>query len=299
MFFCFDFQVNLKKSSKGYHYDAKQGQRNAKAERITRLFTFEEQSDRANVAARIGRMPSPRDNSWLHYIEHRIRMSRNGIDTYTQRCYARLQLDKHIESNRAIDRIAGKLVAKKSALIHMGAAEPCHPNSPIKIKKHVRCPGTRKLLNAFKKRGNVVVRFVDEYMTSQLCGRCFNRFPQWTRSKRYKKCDTCIPDQRVGLAELIVTNVSKRAYQMQQAIMQVWQQMAENGDRIAATLTQLKTRRLVSKKQRFWKTWQPNGAANAGPEEDADTQPQEAIKTVWHRDISAAKLILYRGKHSN
>lgn len=112
----FCFQVNMKKSSKGYHYDAKQGQRNKKAERITRLFTFEEQTDRANAAARIGRMPSPRDNSWLHYIEHRLRVSKNGIVTYTQRCYARLQLDKHIESHRAIYRIAGKLVGKKSPI---------------------------------------------------------------------------------------------------------------------------------------------------------------------------------------
>lgn len=68
----------------------------------------------------------------------------------------------------------------------------------------------------------------------------------------------------------------------------MWQQMAEDGDRIAAILTQRSDYRLVSKKQRFRKTWQPIAGANAGPDEAAETQPQAAIKTVWHRDISAA-----------
>lgn len=290
-FFSLHFQCNLKKSSKEYHYDTKQGIRNAKLERLTRLFAFEEQTDRNNIASTIGVMPSPRNTSWHHYIQHRIRMSMDGIDVYTQRNVARLRLDKHIEWHRAIDKIAAKLVCHKAALIYIGAGQIA-ANSIISIKKHVRCPGTRKLINAFKKRGNCVIRMVDEWMTSQLCGRCFNRFPRWTKPKRFKKCDNCIPDEHLGLPEMIVTNVSKRALQMYRATIRVWQEMAEQGDAIAAILTQRDTGRLVSKKQRFLKTWLPN-AVNAGTEDAA--QAQKVLKTVWHRDISAAKLILYKG----
>lgn len=289
----------MKKSSKEYHYDTKQGIRNDKLERLTRLFTFEEQQDRNNIAATIGTMPSPRNTSWRHYIAHRLRMMENGIETYTQRNVARLRLDKHIESHRIIDRIVARLVNFLSAIILIGAGHFA-ANSPISIKKHVRCPGTRKLIGAFKKRGNCVVRMVDEYMTSQHCGKCFKRFPQWTRPKRFKLCDDCRPDENImRLPTAIVTNVSKRALQMQREIMRVWREMAEDGDAVAAILTQRNAKRLVSKKQTFLKTWQSNNA-NAEMEDaaKAEAQPRKTVKTVWHRDISAARLILYRGIHS-
>lgn len=281
----------MKMSSKKYHYHTKQNSRNAKADQMTRLFVFEEKADIANVAKAIGTMPSSKDTTWRHYIEHRLHMSTDGIKVYTQRKYARLQLDKHMEWHRAIDKIAGKLVGHKAAIVFVGAGGN-DANSPIKIKKHVKCPGTRKLVNTFKKRANCVVRMVDEWMTSQHCGRCFTRFPQWTRPKRYKKCDNCHPDERLRLPEWIVTNVSKRLLQMNRTTVKMWQQMAEWGDAIAASLTGRKTGRLVSGKRRFRKTWQPN-AVEAGTEEAA--QPQKVLKTVWHRDISAAKLILYKG----
>lgn len=293
--FClFHFQCNMKKSSKEYHYGTKQNSRNAKADQMTRLFVFEEKADIANVAKTIGHMPSPRDTSWHHYIQHRLRMSKDGFETYTQRKYARLQLDKHIEWHRAIDRIAGKLVGHKPAVVFVGAGGN-DANSPIKIKKHVKCPGTRKLVNTIKKRGNCVIRMVDEWMTSQHCARCFTQFPRWTKPKRYKKCDNCHPDARLRLPELIVTNVSKRVLQMSRAIEKMWRQMARQGYAIAAILTGRNTGRLVSKKKRFSKTWQPN-AVDAGTEEAA--QPRKVLKTVWHRDISAAKLILYKGIYS-
>lgn len=100
-------------TSKQYHYYTKQNSRNTKADQMTRLFQFEEKADIANA--------SPRDTSWRHYMDHRLRMSKDGIETYTQRKYARLQLDKHIEWHRVIDRIAGKLVGHKPALIFFGA----------------------------------------------------------------------------------------------------------------------------------------------------------------------------------
>lgn len=292
-FASFHSQDNLTTSSKRYHYNAKQGIRNAKAEDIARLFKFEEEADRNLIAAAIGQMPSPQNDSWRHYVTHRLRMLQNGIATYTQRSYARIRLSKHIEWQRAIDTFAAKLVGHKPAVIHIGAGNIA-ANSPIRIKKHVRCPGTRKLVVAFKKRSNCVVRMVDEFKTSQLCGRCFKPFPRWSKSKRFKKCENCEPDERIRLPAMIVSNVSKRVLQMKRAIERIWREMRDQGDAIAAILTRGNTERLVSKKQRFFKNWQPN-AVNPGSTDAA--QSRKALKTVWHRDISAAKLILYKGIH--
>lgn len=265
-------------------------------ERITRLFNYEEETDRNQIDAAIGSMPSPQNQTYHHYIQHRLKMSRNGIETYTQRSVARLRLDKHIECHRAIDRIANKLVCHKSALIYIGAGGSTPANSPISIKKYVRCPGTRKLLNALKKRGNCIIKMVDEYMTSQHCARCFKQFPRWTKPKRYKLCDNCQPNERVHLPQMIVTNVSKRVLKMKRTIERTWKEMVNDGDAIAAILTQRNTKRLVSKKQRFWKNWlQPNVAVNAETENAA--QSPKNLKTVWQRDISAAKLILYKGNN--
>jgi hypothetical protein len=273
------------------------------------LFTFEEQTDRNRIAATIGEVPSPRGASWRSYIEHRLRMMENGIETYTVKQYARLGLDKHIEWYRAIDKIVGKLVSNQSAIVYIGAGGSTPANSPIKIKKHVRCPGTRKLIAAFKKRSNCVIRLVDEYMTSQHCARCFKRFPLATRGDRYKVCVGCVPNPIVQLPKLIVTHVSKRLLQMRRAIERVWRAMRETGDvliemgdelmdDIAAVMAIFQddpnTGRLVSKKQRFFKTWPPM-PVNVEIEGNADGQP--LLTTVWHRDIAAAKLILYKGMH--
>lgn len=258
----FDFkpyfhQVNLKTSSKRYHYDAKQGVRNDKAEKMTRLFDFEEKTDRNEIAAEIGQMPSPRDSSWAEYIQHRLRVMENGIATYSNRNYARLRLDKHINWHRAIDKLAGQLVNHKPAIVFIGAGHIA-ANSPISIRKHVRCPGTRKLVEAFEKRGNCYVFMVDEWRTSQLCGRCFRPFPRRTKSYRFKKCDDCQPNPALMLPTLIVTNVSKRTLQMKRTIMKIWGEMGNRGNALAAALAQRNTARLVSKKQRFLKTWTPN-----------------------------------------
>lgn len=263
---------------------------------MTRLFTYEEKSDRTRIAAEIAQMPSPRDSSWEHYIKHRLRVMENGIATYTQRSYARLRLDKYIEWHRAIDKIAGTLVNHKPAIIWVGAGQIA-ANSIISIRKHVRCPGTRKLVEAFQKRGNCVVIMVDEFNTSQHCAKCFSRFDRRTKSYRFKTCENCQPNQILQLPTLIVTNVSKRILQMRRTIMKTWNEMRDMGDMFAAMLTHTNSSRLVSKKQCFLKTWQLNGNMNAV---DGDTaQQQQTHKTVWHRDICAAKLILYRGEFIN
>lgn len=277
----------MKTSSHQYHYLTKQGVRNKKQEELTRLFTLEEQMDRENVKEQIGVIPSPRGSTWASYILHRLRMLEEGISTYTTRSYARMRLDKHIEWHRAIDLLAGRLVNHMPAIIYMGSGGSTPANSPIGIKKHVRCPGTRKLIEAFKKRGNCVVRMVDEYLTSQTCAKCFGRFDRRTKPYRYKLCADCQPYPFNFHPNRIITNVSKRLLQMKRGIMKMWREMRDAGHEVAAILTQSNTRRLVSKKHGFSKTWQPNANVNGGG---------RLLKTVWHRDICAAKLILYRGK---
>lgn len=134
---------------------------------------------------------------------------------------------------------------------------------------------------------------VDEWMTSQHCARCFKQFDRRTRSHRFKKCENCVPNPIVRLPNLIVTNVSKRILQMKRAIVSVWRDMKMMGDAIASALLKPTTGRLVSKEQRFAKTWQL--IAVNGMEEEAAAQPS-SLTTVWHRDIAAAKLILYKGR---
>lgn len=129
--------------------------------------------------------PSPRGVYWRSYVQHRLKMFESGLATYANQQYARLSLDKYIESNREVDKTAARLTNKKKSIVYVGSAE-ISPNSPIKIRKYVRCPGVRKLVKAFKKLGNVYIRFVDEYFTSQTCARCFSRFDQNTRKDRFK-----------------------------------------------------------------------------------------------------------------
>lgn len=168
-------------SSKEYHWSAKQNKRNRKAKHMTEAFTIMERNDRNEYIV----MPSPRGVNWRSYVQHRLRMFEAGFVAYANQKYARFALDKYIESNSAIDKIAARLTNKQKSIVYIGAAE-ISPNSPIRIRKHVRCPGTRKLVKSFKKLGNCYIRFVDEYFTSQTCAKCFNRFDPNTRRNRFK-----------------------------------------------------------------------------------------------------------------
>lgn len=195
----------MKTSSKKYHWLAKQKTRDKKAQRWTAKFTEEEQADRNNRAL-YSRMPSPLGTQWIDYIHHRIKMLKKGMECYTTAQYTRLQFDKYIESNRTIDKVTGNLVNHQAAVIHMGNVD-MSPNSPIRIKKHVRCPGTRKLLKGFKKRRKCVVRKVDEYFTSQTCAKCGRRFNRATRSHRFKVCENCGAVPGSIFAELLPSKI--------------------------------------------------------------------------------------------
>lgn len=225
--------------------------------------------------------PSPLGRHWLSYVHHRLRMQIYGIAAYTTRKYTRLSLDKHIESNRAIDVIANKLTKSKRALIFLGNADT-PPNSPIKIKKNVRCPGTRKLINAFKKTGKCVVLPVDEYFTSQTCAKCFGRFDRRTRKDKIKVCQDCHPTADAWLPSKIVTQLGKRNLQAFRKL-----QRARNPE--------ISDSELLTKVKAYTKIWEINDETD-DMDVDADADQQGTPhKTVWQRDIVAAKCILIKG----
>lgn len=184
-FFCSflfsNIQFNILIPATKYNWHAKHKKRIRKGERLTHAFKVAEQNDRNEYIV----MPSPRGRFWLSYVQHRLKMFEGALGAYANQRYARLGFDKYVQTNRTIDRIAASLTNKLKSIIYIGSAE-FSPNSPIGIRKNVRCPGTRKLVKAFKKLGNVYIRFVDEYFTSQTCARCFGRFDRNTRAHRFK-----------------------------------------------------------------------------------------------------------------
>lgn len=170
-------------------------------DKLTKKYRREEQAD-----LRATDNPSSRGVRWLDFIWHKLRMAPNGIPAHTKRYYARLSLGKHIEVNRTLDEVANYIAPPgRSAAIYAGAAGDVPPNSPFKIKKNIRAPGTRRLLNCFKKRNNIYVMRVDEYMTSQTCARCTTRFDRRTKSHRFKVCRNCVPNPQMWLPSSITT----------------------------------------------------------------------------------------------
>lgn len=210
----------------------------------------------------------------MEYIQHRLRFFNDGVQTYTRRKYARLALDKYIWSTKAMDTLTSKIVQNKSAMVLIGAAN-MNPNSPI--KKYKRCPGMRRLVASMKKRGNCTCVFVDEYNTSQKCARCFEQFPEGTRAHRMKMCRRCDPIDEALPANVVSSYVSKRKLRRRKQEQQVLQNHQQHAV-------------MVQKKTRFIKNTELLPAA----EGDAAVG-----QTIWHRDITAAKLILYKGKQVN
>lgn len=123
-------------------------------------------------------------------------------------------------------------------------------------------------MNGFKRRGNVYIVPTDEYNTSQTCAECFGRFDRATLNDRFKVCQNCRPHPAAMLPSIIVTQRGRRDLN---EFRKLSRQMNEE---------------LASKVVIYRKWW-------------ADSQaPDFAKKTVWHRDIAAAKCILIKGKLS-
>lgn len=246
----------------------------------------------------------------MSYIEYRLAMMTQGMAVYATRKYARLSFDKFVESYRISDKIAASLTNKKPSMIYLGAGQMA-PNSPIGIKRRLRCPGTRKLLASFKKLGNCVVRFVDEWNTSQHCAKCIERFDRRTRNHKFKVCQECHPIELDGLISprVIVSKLSKRKLKQLRRVKKaelaterraniearraarqanvVQPEVNQPIIRISRRIRPAKER-LVPKINVFYKKVQDD-AGEWVPLVDQS-------KTVWHRDTVAALCILYKGK---
>lgn len=223
-----------------------------------------------------------------------------------QRISTRLNLDKYIESNRVCDYVTQMLTNNEPSLIHFGGAE-MSPNRPIHIKKHVRCPGNRKLIKSFKKQPKYEVNVVDEYFTSQTCAKCFRRFDRLTKGDRYKLCPDCRPDPGAMLPSVIVTMQSKRMFQLMKFLFEIEQEQEQehrNGNQAvgnAAHLNQPDAGSLLPKVKVHIKKWLVNPVSGVLEYVDEKqlaemefAQPR-IHKTVWNRDIVAAKCILIKG----
>lgn len=219
---------------------------------------------------------SPKDSTYFEYIKHSLQFFHEGVATYTQRKYARLSLDAYILSQKAMDKITGEIVNNKSALVFIGSAN-MSPNSPI--KKYQKCPGTRKLAISLKKRGNCDMVYVDEFKTSQVCGKCFAPFPVETRTHRMKVCQDCKPSPLAMPAKKISTYISRRELKAEKKKLKEQQQQDNQPMPI-----------IVSKKKQFI----PKDISIIAV--DSSVAPR-SLKTIWHRDISAAKAIMHKGNH--
>lgn len=275
----------------------KQNIRNRKAKRWTRLFTAEENNDRNNREI-YPSIPSPKGIGWLFYIQHRLKMMEQGIAVYTTDKYTRLDFDKYVESNRVCDTIAGMLTNHQPTLVHFGGAQTA-PNSPIGIKKGLRCPGNRKMLRSYKKCRHCHVNIVDEYYTSQTCAKCFKRFNPRTKRDRYKMCIDCQPHPDAMLPSIIVAKRGKRLMRKLRLMDFLTEKEFEECDDSHAIRPN--TENLLSTVGIYQKKWLVNPVngvleyVNAEQTEDMDIVIPQIHKTVWHRDIVAAKCILIKG----
>lgn len=249
---------------------------------------------------------------WRDYIWHRLKMHEHGIAVYTTDKYTRLSFDKYVRSNSVCDSVAHMFTGNRPALMHLGAAEMA-PNSPIGIKKGLRCPGTRKMLRSYRKCAHCKVNMVDEYYTSQTCGKCYARFDRRTKKHRFKICTDCRPDTTEMLPSLIVTKIGRKRWREMRLIEFLREKDAEENNanqpvgNAAPNPNQQTTNRLLPTVMLHHKTWLVNPVSGILEYVKAEqTDEMEVVdwtaheprihKTVWHRDIVAAKCILIKGK---
>lgn len=132
LFISFKHKENITISAKRYHFDAKKHSRDIRRERLSQEFKDEELQNLHLYPA----MTSQRGEFWFFYVEHRLEMCERGFDTYAKRKYVQIDLDKYIQSTRALDEITSRLSGNKPSLFFIGTGgqSAC---SPIRIRKHV------------------------------------------------------------------------------------------------------------------------------------------------------------------
>lgn len=297
----------IKISSGKYHRMAKQYIRDWKAAKMTSAFEERARLDRENREI-YPRIPSPKGSDWNDYITHCLKFFTEGVRTYTRRRYARLSLNKYIQGQKAMDSIVNKITNKSATIVFIGGAK-MSASSPI--KKYRRCPGTRKIAISMKKKIDCAVVYVDEHNTSQVCPNCLEKFPEETKRDRMKLCADCVRLPETSPATLITTNHGKRQLKVKRDLQRERIQ-AQPELIVEAKANQPIARRLVSKWTQHIKTnlLQPNAGrpivdeANEAQSNEqlmvegsvVEQPTKKTLKTVWHRDIAAAKCIMYKGK---
>ena len=82
-------------------------------------------------------IPLPRGRGWIKYIDHRMKMFPSGMRAYARRRYKRLDFDAYVEKNRRMDTIAKFLTNNKPTLVMRGGGD-MHHNACIGVRRSLR-----------------------------------------------------------------------------------------------------------------------------------------------------------------
>lgn len=158
---------------------------------------------------------SPFSENFESYTKYRLSIFLTKQQIFSQRKVVRLNLQKFICIEKAIQKIAKTLIPDTShkTLMCIGSTEIAG-NSPI--KGYIRTPH-RKLVAALRTR-KADILFVNEFRTTKLCGNCHEENITSKSPHRYQFCPNCRTcwnrDVNAGanilyLGECIIYNIEK------------------------------------------------------------------------------------------
>lgn len=248
-------EFNVKIKSKRYHRSTKS---NIRRKRFVTLVGDLDRQARAHRES-FAVMPTPTGPDFMFYVQHCLQFWARNVEAYTREEYAAMAFDKYLNCQKRMDGIVSLLSNREATLFGIGGAD-FNPNSPI--KGHVRCPGIRKFVEAVKKHPANDHFFIDEFNTSQHCGLCVSKFDRSTKADRFKRCVHCANTAFViPKAPTIRTEMPARQIQRIRKAVNPGHQL-ENVPRVKYAKYKI---------------------GNA------------ATPTTWQRDISACRLIGYKG----
>lgn len=208
--------------------------------------------------------PGPRSEDYIVYADHILRFFNEALAAYTQYEYCLQDLLQFINTNRALEALATKLIGGKKTFVFVGDAF-LPGNSPA--KGYVRSK-VRLLFEIMSRRRNCTVFFVDEFRTTKLCSLCFNVLEQPTKNGRVKKkyryylCRGCqkVPESIEAVDRVNSRKSNRRLTEQRRTCPRVGVRMA-------------------SKFQRYEK------------------RPVNGRNMTCNRDINAARNIYYKGDY--
>ncbi len=130
------------------------------------------------------------------FLNFRLKWMKRKMKKYLQRKVARLHLDKHMKTNSTLSHfIKDNFVLepfdsarnRNMYAVLLGDARMA-PNSPM--KGYRRVPNAL-LVKKLKENRNIHVYFIDEYLTTKLCSRCYKELVVSDSPHRYSVCHNC------------------------------------------------------------------------------------------------------------